>query len=700
VAKRYLSVVALEQALAILEDIPIPLVSETLLLEESTGRITARPVFATYSVPEVHLAAMDGIAVRSEDTIGAGEQTPLTLPSAFRVNTGNVVPSEYDAVIMIEDVWIDGGRFTIRKPVSPWQHIRPAGEDIAESEMIVPSHHRIRPSDIGAMAAYGITAIPVLGFRAGLIPTGSELVEPGTRPGLGQVVESNTRMAAAWLSTLGGRCSRYPLTPDDPVQIRDMISRAADENDLVIVSAGSSAGTRDYTAEVIAGLGEVLVHGVAIKPGKPVIIGKIRNIPVIGMPGYPLSALTVLREIVTPLIRISGIPVAEPAIIPARLSSTLHSEPGTDEFVLLAAGRIGSSWVATPLSRGSGIQMSAVRSNACLRIISSLEGYEAGEVVPVTLNVRPAQAEEAVLVTGSHDPVMDYLAELARSRHVEIHSNHVGSMGGLIALKRNDCHAAPIHLLAENGDYNIPYLEKYLPREEVDLICVAGREQGIVSRDEISIDELPGRSFINRQKGSGTRMLLDHELRLRGIAPGEIPGYHREATTHIAVALAVKTGEADAGMCVYSAAKALGLSFVPVAQERYELAIRREHREDSRIVALEQAVRSPQFREILLQLGGYDVSVTGVRRQEPGLPPPGVSCSAELLQSPMIRIRTHLFLSSVRWQSRKVSRMLLPQQRRHPHSPPRQYSWHGRGLSLSSRRDTRFPRLYGEVFPL
>jgi len=617
VVKRYLSVVSLEQALAVLQRVPIPLSTDAIPLENSAGRITARPVFATYSVPEVHLAAMDGIAVRSVDTIGASEQSPVTLTAAIRVNTGNVVPPGYDAVIMIEDVWVEGTTFTIRRPASPWQHVRPAGEDIAESEMVVPSHHRIRPSDIGALAAYGIVSIEVLGFRAGLIPTGSELVPPGTRPGPGQVVESNTRMAAAWLSSLGGRCTRYPLTPDDPEKIRNAMLRAAEENDLVIVSAGSSAGTRDYTADAIASLGEVLVHGVAIKPGKPVIIGRILGKPVIGMPGYPISALTVLREIVTPLVRLSGIPVPEPAIIPARLTATLHSDAGSDEFVLLAAGRIGSSWVATPLSRGSGVQMSAVRSNAYLQVISSLEGYEAGEVVPASLTVSPAEAEEAVLITGSHDPVLDHLAELAKKDHVEIHSIHVGSMGGIIALKRNDCHAATIHLLAPDGDYNVPYLAKYLPREEIDLVGLALREQGIVSRSGISIDDLPGTPFINRQKGSGTRMLLDHELRSRGISPGDIPGYDREATTHIGVALAVKTGEAEAGMCVYSAAKALGLSFVPVASERYELAVRREFSEDPRIRALLFAIRSPRFKEILHTLGGYDDSITGVLRRVP-----------------------------------------------------------------------------------
>ncbi len=277
-------------------------------LLKSVGRVTAEAIFARYSVPEVHLAAMDGIAVQSRETRGASEQHPVTLKQAVRVNTGNVVPPLYDAVIMIEDVYIDHERFIIRRAAPPWQHVRPAGEDIGESEMALPSRHLIRPPDLGALAAYGITEVPVLTVRIGLIPTGSELVPHGEFPAPGQVVESNTVMAEAMLGTLGAFCTRYPMVKDDPVQIRKALERAVAENDLVIISAGSSAGTKDFTADVIADLGEVLVHGVAIKPGKPAIIGRIDKKPVIGMPGYPLSALTVLREIVTPLVQQFGLP--------------------------------------------------------------------------------------------------------------------------------------------------------------------------------------------------------------------------------------------------------------------------------------------------------------------------------------------------------------------------------------------------------
>jgi len=616
VVKRYLSVISLAEARALMErSFPaVPGVVRVPVTAGTVGRITAAPIFARFSVPAIHLSAMDGIAVRSAETLGASEQNPVTLPDAARVNTGNIVPAGYDAVVMIEDVWVDGETYTIRKPVSPWQHIRPVGEDIGESEMILPSHHRIRPQDVGALANYGVTEVKVLNVRAGLIPTGSELVPAGVMPPPGKVVESNTLMAASVLAEAGVEAHRYPIVPDDPDRIRDAVRRGVVENDILLVSAGSSAGTRDYTADIVRDLGEVLAHGVAIKPGKPVIVGRVEGKPVIGLPGYPLAAATVLRELVMPLVARYGLPVREPGHVAARLTTSLQSDIGTDEFVLLSAGRIGDRWVAVPQSRGAGIQMSAVRANGYLRIPEDMEGAEAGKTVDVRLTVPRAEAEEAVLVTGSHDPALDYLADLVRPRGVDIHSTHLGSMGGVIALKKEECHAAPMHLLAPDGTYNTYYLERYMPGADLALLCVAERQQGVISRDGLSFDDLPGRTFINRQKGSGTRMLLDHTLAARGIDPASIPGYGREATTHLAVALAVRTGEADAGMGVYSAAKALDLAFVPVATERYELAMHRAMLDDPGIAALVETVSSAAFKQVLRDLGGYETDETGVLR--------------------------------------------------------------------------------------
>jgi putative molybdopterin biosynthesis protein len=615
VVKRYLRVKSLDEVTALLHDSFAcrPHVS-SVPVGKSAGRITAAPIIVRYSVPEVHVAAMDGIAVVSDETHGASEQHPVTLREAVRVNTGNVVPPGYDAVIMIEDVWVERERFTIRKAAAPWQHVRPAGEDIAESEMAMPAGHTIRPHETGALAAYGIADVDVLSVRIGLIPTGSELVAHGTRPAPGQVVESNTVMAAAMLESAGADCMRYPMVKDDPAQIRGAVKRAAEENEIVIVSAGSSAGTKDFTADVIADLGEVLVHGVAIKPGKPAIIGRVEGKPVIGMPGYPLSALTVIREIVLPFLRRYGLYVPEPETIPATITAPVSKDAGTDEFVLCSLGKIGERWVISPQSRGAGVQMSAVRANAYLKVPSASEGFDTGEEVPARLMVPAGVAASALLLTGSHDPVIDYLADMLQGKGVPLLSTHVGSMGGLLALKKDVCHAAPTHLLSEDGSYNTEYIRRLMPDEKIVLVRVAGREQGIVSRDGVAFADLPSRTFINRQKGSGTRILLDHELKKAGIDPASIRGYGREATTHIGVALAVKSGEADAGMCVSSAAKALGLQFVPVASEEYELAIRQEHMADPRVAALIEAIRSDAFRALLARLGGYATGATGTQR--------------------------------------------------------------------------------------
>ena len=618
--KRYLDLVSLEEALTTtLSSFSFIPTVEEIPLSGAAGRVTASPVFTRQSVPPVHLSAMDGIAVKSRDTTGASEQRPVALRDFRRVNTGNVVLSEYDAVIMIEDVDEDEeGHYIIRRAAAPWQHIRPVGEDIGESEMIVPSSHRIRPHEIGALAAYGVTTVPVRTVRVGLIATGSELVPPGTRPEAGQVIESNMQMAAACLRDLGATPTHYGIVQDEPEQIREAVIRGVRENDMLIISAGSSKGTRDFTASIIEDLGEVFIHGVAIKPARPVIIGAIDGKPVIGTPGYPLAAYTIIREFIGPMMGAYGLQPPVPETIPVVLSTRLDSAGGTDEFVLLSVGRVSGQWVAVPQSRGAGVQMSAVRANAYLRISARKEGVMTREEVQATLMVPRSVAAESLLITGSHDPCIDYLADMLRKHAVTLHPTHAGSMGGVLSLKQDTCHVAPMHLLADDGTYNIRYLEKYLPETPLTLICGAEREQGIISPEPLTFDELTGKRIINRQKGSGTRILFDHLLKEKGVDPTGIRGYEREAITHLAVALAVRSGEAEAGIGVYSAAKALGLAFTPIGTERYELVTRTATYETlPEVRMLYDTVASDAFKETLHRLGGYRTEETGMIRRIP-----------------------------------------------------------------------------------
>ena len=615
-ATRYLQLTSLHDALDLLHSrfsctpgiIHVP-------VQESFGRITAEPIFSPISVPASHLSAMDGLAVKSTDTVGATDQHPVLLKEFVRVNTGNVVPEGFDAVIMIEDVQEQESGYLIRSAAHPWQHIRPVGEDIAITEMILPRLSKIRSEDIGAMASYGITEVPVLSLKVALIPTGSEIIPIGKMPSPGQVIESNMHMAASLLRSLGVDITHLPIIPDDQELIRTAVADAVKNHDIVLISAGSSKGTKDYTARIIDELGEVFVHGVAIKPAKPVILGEISGKPVIGMPGYPIACHTILREIVLPLLSGYGFHTRSPITVSAEVTTSLYSDIGVDEFVLATVGKIQGNWVAAPLSRGSGVQMSMVRSNSYIHIPAGVEGVEAGSPIQAVLTVPQNVAEEVVLVSGSHDPVIDYLADLMRRSGVGIASSHIGSMGGLLSLKRGSTHLAPMHLLADDGEYNIPYLKKYLPGEDLVLICVAEREQGIVSRKKLEFQDVTQYRFINRQRGSGTRMLFDHLLQKKGILSSDVKGYEREVTTHHGVCLAIQSDDADIGIAVYSAAKAFSLNFLPIGTERYELVTTRAmFEQDSRIKKISDMIASEQFKEILNSLGGYQTRKTGVIR--------------------------------------------------------------------------------------
>jgi len=601
---------------------------ETVTSADARDRITARPVFARISSPNFNAAAMDGIAVRARDTEGATEASPrkLILQTDFvPVNTGNELPPDRDAVIMIEDVHaVDEKTVEIIKAATPYQHVRTMGEDTVATELVLPSHHVIRPYDIGALLGSGHTTVAVRRRpRVLLIPTGDELVpDTDDTPPDGKVYESNSAVIAAMIATDGGSPTRHPIVRDDYDAIRAAVSENAGRFDLIVVLAGSSAGTRDYTKSVIEDLGTVLVHGIAIMPGKPTILGTISKKPIVGLPGYPVSAVITYRTIIRPLIaRILGLPVPRDETVTVTVLRDIPKSVGNDLFLRVQVAEIDGRLVASPLPHGAGNITTMVKADGIITIDSLSEGLKSGDTARTVILKPKEDILNTVMAVGSHDISMDILAGRIAALYgaFRLVSVNVGSLGGIMALKNGECHVAGSHLLdPETGEYNIPAVRRYLKGMPVSLVTLAHREQGLIVRkgNPLEIHDVAdlvrkGVTFVNRQRGSGTRILLDYLLKKAGIDSGRIEGYAHEEFTHLLVASAVKSGRADAGLGIRAAARALDLDFIPIEQERYDLIIPAKYRNDRKVAAVVKAISDERFKYDTRLLGGYDTRETG-----------------------------------------------------------------------------------------
>lgn len=613
---------------------------EKVMVSESLGRITAEPVTARLSSPFYHSSAMDGYAVKYQETFGASETSPKKLKlneQAVYIDTGNPMPDGFNAVIMIEDVnKIKGSRgqgvkgqeeygyIEIYESATPWQNVRVIGEDIVATELILPENHRIRPVDVGAMLAGGHIDINVRRKpRVVIIPTGTEIVEPGTNLKRGDIIEYNSRVLGGLVSEWGGEAIRFRIVPDNLDELKDAILEAHKVGDMVVVNAGASAGSEDFTSRAISETGEVILHGVSIKPGKPVIIGVVKNKPVLGIPGYPVSAFITFNLFAKPVIyRWQGIEMEPPEILRAALSRQVASTLGQEEFLRVKIGKVGDKFIATPVSRGAGVLMSLVRADGFVRIPAMSEGIGAGSEVNVELLRTKNEIENTIVCIGSHDNALDLLANSLKKKYLKLSlsSAHVGSMGGLMALKKGEAHIAGTHLLdEETGEYNVSSVKRLLSGRRIILVNLVYREQGLLvlkgnSKNIKGFEDLMREDvvFINRQAGAGTRLLTDKHLRECRIKPEDVKGYEREEYTHMGVASAVLTGIADTGLAILASAKALGLDFIPVAKERYDLAVPFEFYNTEMIRALLSIIREDdEFRDMVANLGGYDVSDMG-----------------------------------------------------------------------------------------
>ncbi|RLG12178.1 molybdopterin biosynthesis protein [Candidatus Pacearchaeota archaeon] len=634
--KAFHKIYSLKETLNLLIDsfekkVKTPIESEIISVKDSLKRITAEPVFAKISSPYFYSSAMDGYAVKSEATFKATEKDPVLLKigtQALWIETGDPMPEGFDAVIPVEEVNVKGDYIEIYSSVPPYNHVRPVGEDIIATELIVPENHVIRAVDIGAMLASGITEIKVRKKPSiGIIPTGSELIFPEElkektlKPP--KLIEYNSAVLANLIKEDGGEPKVYPITKDDFHSLKSMILYALKKCDMVLVNAGSGYGKEDFTFDVLNELGEIIINGVAIKPGKPFIAGFIENKPVLGIPGYPVSTFLSYQLFVRPLIaKYLGIEPQKEEKIKGILSRQISSRIGIDEFIRVKVGKVKDRYIVSPAGRGAGLLMSVVRADGYIVIPAESEGFSQGKEIEVYLWRKKEEIENTIVCIGSHDNTLDILYNFLRKKYpkITLSSAHVGSMGGLIAIKKGEAHIAGTHLLDENtGEYNIPFIKKLLPEKEIVLINLVYRIQGLIVKkgnpkniksfkDLIRKDVI----FINRQAGSGTRLLLDKHLRELGIKPEQIKGYENEEYTHMGVAQAIASGKADVGLGIYAAAKALGLDFIPVTEERYDILIPKEFLDMEIIKALLDIIRNDkEFKKVVLSLGGYNVKDMG-----------------------------------------------------------------------------------------
>ncbi len=635
----YLHDVALDEAVAAwqrdLEAAGLlrPLGIESLPLPAALGRVTAAPVWAKISSPHYHAAAMDGYAVRSEETRGATETAPLLLrlgDQAVPVDTGDPLPAGKNAVIMIEEtqrVARDGAEWIeITAAAAPWSYVRPLGEDMVAGELVLPANHRLRPQDLAALAGCGHTDVAVFRRpRVAILPTGTELVAPGSPLKPGDIIDSNSLMLGAQAEEAGCVVTRLGIVADDYATLRDTVVAALAEHDLVAINAGSSAGSEDFTSRIVAELGKLSVHGIAIRPGHPVVLGTARGKALVGIPGYPVSAAVTFDLLVTPLLyRWQGLEPPVRPMVTATLTRKVLSPLGEDHFVRVTVGQVGERLVATPLAGGAGVLTSLVKADGVLTIPRFVEGHQPGEQVRIELLRPQHEIARNLVVIGSHDMTLDLLADRLRRRAgLTLASAHVGSLGGLLALQRDEAHLAGSHLLDEaTGETNVTEIRRLLTAQgiasvllgfverEQGLIVPAGNPKRIHGLEDLLRDDVV---FVNRQRGAGTRVLLDYALKQRGINPRKIAGYERQEYTHLAVAAAVKSGAADCGLGIVAAARALELDFIPLFHERYDLVIPRRYYDDALLAPLLALLRDPEdeFRAAVRALGGYTMPQIG-----------------------------------------------------------------------------------------
>ncbi len=630
--KIYFKKVDFEKAEKILDDklkqlnIILRLKKETVKTENSIGRITATPIYAKKSVPSFSSSAMDGIAVRAEDTKFVSPKNPKKLykDKDFQyINTGFPIPSGFNAVIKIEDVnIISEDVVEIEKSVPFFNNVRQIGEDVQEGEMILPSYFKITPECSALLYSSGIYELEVLKKpKAALLPTGSEIVKRGEKLKKGTVYETNSIFIEHHLKEMGFNVHTFEPEPDIISDLENLTKRLVKEYDLLFILSGTSSGEKDYSPAIIEKLGKIHFHGVNYIPGKPFCFGEIEKKPVFCIPGFPGAAAGVVRDFIKKASFHFTLYDDTKESIKAYSAFNIPLKLGMKEFLKVKVGKVKGEYTFYPLKRGSSVLKPFIEKDGLLISSPSEEGVNENEVKNIMIFKRKELIEKNIVFIGSNDFLIYELRNFLRKKDYELDLTiiHTGSLGGIFALKKEKTNLTGIHLFdPEEEMYNLTYIKKHLKGKKIVLMNLSYRSQGILvkkgnPKNIKSLKDLTRSdvTFINRQLGSGTRILLDYLLKKEEINKEEINGYEREVFTHLEAGISVNEGEADCAVGIYPVSKILDLEFIEIGKEKYDLIFEYNFFNSNGFNLLNEIINSKAFEKKANELGGYDLKDKG-----------------------------------------------------------------------------------------